>query len=547
MSDDKLGATAKVPTAKLPTYNIETKEGRRRIRARIRVLDDRKSADIVLTPAEKRQLKQLTDLLNSHYDRIRREQLLKAGADAAELKARLEEEKAKQETQTPTPTPESTTASEEGSREHSRDTTPGNTPPSTGATPPSRGSPPSPGGTPPGGPPAGSPSDSDDDDMPGRPSGQEINSIPLFTGTNIDPEIWLQQVNTSAATFGWEDNAKAGAACLRFTEKAAVWLESQRTLNKLPFATWDAFTNAFLGRFKPLGEAIQATEAVLDLKQKEGELIAEYADRIVIAIDKKNFTYTANQKTADGYIRARDADAYSFMAAGMSDRLRRQVMSGSDPPTTFDDLKKKATAAETAFRAKHLIQEIEQSNGKHEQLDDDNESKSGISTTTDTDSIAEIKQSIEEIKKGFKCFNCGKFGHLRRSCPDAAKNSNSGGWRGGGRGGQSGSRGQGGWRGRGRGNWRGGPGRGRGTYGYGYQGNQNGYYRGNRGGGFTPQANFGQPNYYQNNFPQQYPPQFNQNQYNQGPRFQQPYGYPPSNNVSSVNNDSWEVIDAENY
>ena len=363
--------------------------------------------------------------------------------------------------------------------------------------------------------------DSDDDDeMPGRPKGNEINQIPMFDGTTPDPDRWLDAVVRVANAFFWdvegENDRRARAACLRMEGAAGVWLESMTRMGKLndAIATWDAFKTAFRGRFRPLDEAIRSTEAIMDLKMKQGEKVQEFADRIMIGVDKKNEIWSEEARALDQYAAIRNQDLFSFMCAGLDSSLRKIVMGGSDPPTTFDGLITKACQVESAMRAKHSIQELVEG---IDQLDVNERSDGGSVKETNSQSakIATLEKQIEALQTGIKCWYC-EGPHMKANCPKLKQQGTGSG----GRGGQ-------------RGQPRGGP-RGRGGFRGGFQGNWRGGFRGNRGGGgwrgrggqrgrgfgsqpyFSPHlTSFGQ--YYQPRYPgvhqiqqvpqgQQYPP-----------------------------------------
>ena len=404
----------------------------------------------------------------------------------------------------------------EDSDEDQGSTTPVNNPPGAGApssvgnTPPGS-SPPSP---PPPSPPA-SPDDSDDDTMPGKPRGNEMQNIPLFDGTTPDPERWLDAVERVAKTFDWEEDRWAHAAVVRMDSKASVWIESLTRMGTLDdnMKDYKTFKERFLARFKPLDEAIKATEAIMDLKMKGGETVSEFADRICLAIEKKNTSWTETQRATKEYKDSRERDQFSFMCAGLDQVLRKVVMGGSDPPTTFEDLKKKAIQAESALKAKHSIQELVEGMDKVSAESNEKEKKNDDPQTA---KIEALEKQIEALKEGIKCYYCAEFGHTKRFCPKLKKDQASGNQRqgrGGARGG--GNRGTGYNRGS---NWRGG-----------FRGNRGGNWRGGRGGGgrgrgYTPQAYFGQHGYYNQGYPRY--PHIQQIQGNQGQQgFNQ--GYQP--------------------
>ena len=253
------------------TYDVDTEVGRRRIRNKIKSLESHADKGYVLTKPEKETLSNFKKILEDWEtsNEEAKAALLKASAEAGKLK--LDTGSVEQQNPPKTEEPGEVGATGQSPTQEPSETEPPQGAAATGVQPdpvvdrpqPRRSRTPTP--TPP--PSSSSDSESDDDDdMPGKPTGQEINSIPLFTGNETEPDIWLAFVERAAATFDWREDSLAGAAALRLTEKAALWLESQRKLNKLPFENWDAFKAAFLERFRPLDTALRAVSSVIDLK-----------------------------------------------------------------------------------------------------------------------------------------------------------------------------------------------------------------------------------------------------------------------------------------
>ena len=529
----------KPATKPLTPYNIEDPKEGRRIRTYYKSLKNRFDNNIELTDTEKQELVSLGILISNHHKKLkkqeerleglRRETLLDLGAAEAQLQKVLNqkdvtkdpvllEELFKQEDKyrdeigqakaileelgdkvttsaTATPGPsrqpspvvveEEVEEGEEGEEGEGDDNDDNDDNDRDDDDPYNnwhgRRSPSVPSPTPPGTP--GTPPE-----MAGKVTGNELLSIPLFTGDETDPDIWLDLIDRASRTYRWDDERKPGAACLRLTDKALTWLDSQKKLGvRHETSEWNAFKTAFLARFKPKDDTIKATEGIMDLKQKAGERAAEFFDRVVLAVELKNRPgFTDAQRGEAWYPAVRNTDIYSFMCAGMLPALRKQVMGSANPPRNIDDLKKMAIETEAAFASHHTINEMTketaESNG--------GESKEAREET-DGDKLEKLEKEVAAIKQGIRCYKCNKIGHIRRECPQNQGGQGQQqqqpppqqGWRGRGRG-----------RGRGNNNWRGNS-RGRG----GFRGRGGGGY--NRGrGSYTPAAYFGQPNYGQPNY-----------------------------------------------
>ena len=338
------------------------------------------------------------------------------------------------------------------------------------------------------------------------PKGTELLTIPQYPGSGIDPELWIDLIERTARTYNWHNDRKAGAACMRMSEKALVWVDAQRKLgNVLENLEWDNFKRQFYIRFKPQEDTLKGTQALIDLNQKSGESVAEFFDRVCLAVEAKNKpSFTAAQRREEWYNTARSNDIYSFTCAGLNPTIRKIVMGSANPPRNMDDLRTMAVETEQALAAQKSINELSEKLDTSE-IASVKEKGSGNDNDKDNDKVAMLEKEILAIKRGVRCYNCGEWGHIRRECPKKPTGQGQGqsqGSRGRGfqRGGYGGygfgrGRGQGYYRGRGRGMPRG---RGMSGWNYGQ------YGRGGQRPNFIPAANFGQPNYFQ---PQQsYPP-----------------------------------------
>ena len=359
-----------------------------------------------------------------------------------------------------------------------------------------------------------------------EPRGNEVQLIPEFSGDgSADPEIWIRRVKLVANMYGWRKGRWQSAASTKFSGIALKWLEALTRKLEFPFPhlhvnvaqgpchglepqgggdpleepalpavdSWAAFERAFLRRFKPQDEAIAATEAIMDLKQTVNESVGSFFDRCVIAVDKKNFTI--RDKSTDEYRTARDADLFSFLAAGVKPEIRKMALGGQRPAQNIGDLLAFCMNSEVILKAQQKAANEIRVNEVNQGRDD---APPASSNDPKELSVQELKKEIDALRSNMKCFKCGEFGHMRRECKSKAQSTNSNAInRSGGGNQRRGNRGRG--RGGGGGRNRGGGGNPRNPGGW-RGGRNNSHNNPTWQRGWVPQANFGQPgSYYQNN------------------------------------------------
>ena len=169
--------------------------------------------------------------------------------------------------------------------------------------------------------------------------GGQLASLATYDGTK-DIDVWVEQVDHAMRAFAWTSPVTSDAAKTKLSGEAAVWVASQRRLGN-QYVNWndgDADTQlrkALQTRFKPTVTALEATDAIADLKQKDTESVSAFFDRVVWAVDIKNsLTWTDAEKLQANYMPVRDGDIKAFFMAGVKREIKELVVGGGDPPGT---------------------------------------------------------------------------------------------------------------------------------------------------------------------------------------------------------------------
>lgn len=282
--------------------------------------------------------------------------------------------------------------------------------------------------------------------------GSQLSAIPEFNGDpSKDIELWCELVDNFKIQFRWSDQVTASAAKARLTGKAAFWLSTQAKMgNKYP--KWDVLDananppelleilklkTALTTRFKPAVTAIEATAAVTKLNQKENESVREFYDRVLWAVDLKNYNC---DKAADAYISHRDSDIYAYFSAGLKEKIIATAMSGGDPPATHATLLNRAATIELAMEKTKQIAMVTASPGEESVSGN----RDGLEETVPN--LADLAKQVAALslqganRGNMKCHRCNKEGHFIRNCPDPPRRNQ--GFRGGRRGRAARSRGR---------------------------------------------------------------------------------------------------------
>ena len=298
--------------------------------------------------------------------------------------------------------------------------------------------------------------------------GGQLASLATYDG-KTDIDVWVEQVDHAQRAFDWTSPVTADAAKTKLIGEAALWIAGQRKMTN-NYPNWNdgdedtQLRKALKDRFKPKVTALEAADAIKGLQQKGDESVSAFFDRCIWAADVKNsLQFNEEQRRAAAYVPIRDNDIIMFFVNGMKEDIRELVVGGGEAPDNVNDLIARARQVEAAMRKKAAsVHEVKSEAVSSEKKTDD--------PKDDSLNVAELKKEISMLRSQIKCFNCDKFGHMKRECP---------------------------MKGKGRGQRRGGQGRGRGGQGRGGKspggngsGNRN---QGGRGAGlFIPMANLGQ-------------------------------------------------------
>ena len=187
----------------------------------------------------------------------------------------------------------------------------------------------------------------------GGVQGAQLNSIPIFSDeAGQDCEGWISLIDRAKVQFEWSDQQTAAAIKSKLGGEAGKWLRALEKRHTPGLENWMEVVDGVKplkvmleNRFKVTVSLLAASEAISDLKQKPSENVSAFFDRVVLALDVKN--YHVADKTTAAYKASLDSEIYTFFSAGMKEMYRQSILGGrTDPPATPEELLRAAKASE---------------------------------------------------------------------------------------------------------------------------------------------------------------------------------------------------------
>ena len=289
-------------------------------------------------------------------------------------------------------------------------------------------------------------------------SGGQLSSITSYTGNQgLEGLVYAESIDRAKTQFNWTEPQACMAAISRGGNAMSNWIRGEKAAgvnyncwNKAnPDANDKNLRAPFLTRFGPKYTTGGAVAAIADLKQRSGESVGSFLDRVKISVDMLHYNVpeaNRNQAYRDAYTRL----VIAQFGSGLHEDIREKVFGVAVPPATLAAVLTAATAVENEKHSKatklvvNLVDEKEKKEDpkpKEEEQDDP---------------ITVLQKQMEEVlaisRRGgqgfrgrggrgrgqgsfssYRCYGCGQLGHIREQCTAAnqAPFRGRGGYRGG--------------------------------------------------------------------------------------------------------------------
>jgi hypothetical protein len=272
-----------------------------------------------------------------------------------------------------------------------------------------------------------------------------------FNGKEDDDiELFCIQVTRCMGSFGWNQTQASQMVQTRLKGRAGMWMRA--TLKQLGddahLDVWQHLDNNnavvdetglryhLLKRFQEPLTGRGAVEAVSDLKQRAGETVDEFHDRVILAMDRKNYRQSAAQRAQQAYKERLIDDSYTFIAAGLQEDIRKAVLGGpglAQAGNAADQLEALMVAARNAEKEKKKekkpkwLSELQRVDSMPDLVGPEEDEKAEQSApAAPSQELSEIRLELEEIKKllgraDLVCWACNKKGHFSSNCPNKGR------------------------------------------------------------------------------------------------------------------------------
>ena len=249
--------------------------------------------------------------------------------------------------------------------------------------------------------------------------GSQTSQISKFSNLPADGtiEMWCYMVEASQKAYNWTEEVTAASVRPKLGGTALTTVMAQEKLNNW-LTTWTELKTVLIEAFGTPENNITAARAMENLKQMPNESVQELHDRIVMALDKKNFAVSKDDKKKADYLERLRSEIFIFLTANMKQDIREAAFAGVTPPADAVQLLKAAKRIEKDMK----IQREKKSSEVGEVAKEEKKEKE-----------KKEEQRVEAISgkpRDNRCYNCWTLGHRAAVCRNARrpKPGNAGGY-----------------------------------------------------------------------------------------------------------------------
>jgi len=203
----------------------------------------------------------------------------------------------------------------------------------------------------------------------GKMAASQLSTLPTFDGSDpskLEEFIFIMQ--SAQRTWGWSDDQLASAVKTRLTGEASSWLFAE-TKEMKTYPYWmdpdssKSLKVGLMGRFGETVTQFAAMSAVRNLTQKAKESVDAFYDRVKVAVDKRNHTYSPRYKASRAYQRQFREDVLQYFSTGLKDKIRSKVLLSPATPTSAEEWRQVARRVEAELKSLGEANSLHQENG----------------------------------------------------------------------------------------------------------------------------------------------------------------------------------------